>query len=194
MQNVRCRCLGLKTTHLFGRSACRRTPTWRPAPLQSCSTRGGCPGEPCDKQVAINMWQKCSAKATAKRTAQTHPELGRGSTRVHDGLRRPFHLPRVFSQMQCVVLDGSRHPLFFQARSGGRGAKRGFFPWIDRRLRSENCGAPYLWFCGPWSVERSIGSPIFIFFTSSTCNVPARHNNPQENAGLDTTLNCQTLK
>lgn len=25
-----------------------------------------------------------------------------------------------------------------------------------------------LWFCGPWSVERSSGSPIFIFFISLT--------------------------
>lgn len=25
-----------------------------------------------------------------------------------------------------------------------------------------------LWFCGPWSVERSSGSPVFIFLTSST--------------------------
>lgn len=27
-----------------------------------------------------------------------------------------------------------------------------------------------LWFCGPWSVERSRGSPIFIFLISSTWN------------------------
>lgn len=48
-----------------------------------------------------------------------------------------------------------------------------------------------LWFWGPWSVERSSGSPIFIFLTSSTWEKRLSHKTATDKRAVGSVINNQ---